>query len=57
MHRMMGITYKTVWFLNHRIREAMASSPKTSGPIGRKDMIVEVRETSSISVAFVWRNP
>jgi hypothetical protein len=40
MHRMMGITYKTVWFLNHRIREAMASSPKTSGPIGRKDMIV-----------------
>lgn len=45
MHRMMGITYKTAWFLNHRIREAMGLKPDTSGPIGGKEKIVEVDET------------
>jgi hypothetical protein len=44
MHRMMGITYKTAWFLNHRIREAMGL-PVSSGPIGGKEKIVEVDET------------
>ncbi len=24
LHRMLGVTYKTAWFLCHRIREAMA---------------------------------
>ena len=23
MHRMLGVTYKTAWFMTHRIREAM----------------------------------
>lgn len=45
MHRMMGITYKTAWFLNHRIREAMGLKPETCGPVGGKDKIVEVDET------------
>lgn len=48
MHRMMGITYKTAWFLNHRIREAMGLGPepsKTAGPIGGKEKIVEADET------------
>lgn len=45
MHRMMGITYKTAWFLNHRIREAMGLKPQTSGPIGGKEKIVEADET------------
>jgi transposase-like protein len=44
MHRMMGITYKTAWFLNHRIREAM-SLPASAGPIGGKEKIVESDET------------
>lgn len=44
MHRMMGITYKTAWFLNHRIREAMGL-PVSSGPIGGEGKIVEVDET------------
>jgi len=31
MHRMMGITYKTAWFLCHRVREAWAC-PKLPAP-------------------------
>ena len=23
LHRMLGVTYKTAWFMTHRIREAM----------------------------------
>jgi transposase-like protein len=26
LHRMLGVTYKTAWFMAHRIREAMAPS-------------------------------
>jgi len=44
MHRMMGITYKTAWFLCHRVREAMGL-PKTAGPMGGKGKIVESDET------------
>ena len=43
MGRMLGITYKTAWFLCHRIREAMDSP---SGPMGGKpDAVVEADET------------
>ena len=45
MHRMMGITYKTAWFLNHRVREAMGIDVKTAGPIGGDEKIVESDET------------
>lgn len=48
MHRMMGITYKTAWFLNMRIREAMGLRPdpaKTAGPLGGKGKVVESDET------------
>jgi transposase-like protein len=48
MHRMMGITYKTAWFLNMRIREAMGLGPdpaKTAGPLGGKGKVVESDET------------
>jgi hypothetical protein len=27
LHRMLGITYKSAWFMFHRIREAMAEDP------------------------------
>ena len=47
LHRMLGVTYKTAWFLAHRIREAMgvAEPNKSSGPLGGPDKIVEVDET------------
>jgi hypothetical protein len=32
---MLGVTYKTAWFMSHRIREAMKDGP-SAGPIGGK---------------------
>jgi transposase-like protein len=43
LHRMLGVTYKTAWFMAHRIREGMADlSPS---PLGGKGKVVEVDET------------
>jgi transposase-like protein len=41
--RMLGVTYKTAWFMMHRIREAM--KPSNPGPLGGKGKIVEADET------------
>jgi transposase-like protein len=43
LQRMLGVTYKTAWFLCHRIRKAM--TPKTRGPLGGEGKIVEADET------------
>lgn len=43
LQRMLGVTYKTAWFLCHRIREAMATAPR--GPLGGEGKIVEADET------------
>jgi transposase-like protein len=43
LHRMLEITYKSAWFLAHRIREAMASGDFS--PFGSDGGIVEVDET------------
>lgn len=43
LSRMLGVTYKTAWFLCHRIREAM--TPDQRGPIGGENKIVESDET------------
>ena len=43
MHRTLEITYKTAWFLEHRIREAMASGDLSA--FGQGGGIVEVDET------------
>jgi transposase-like protein len=47
LHRMLGVTYKTAWFLCHRIREAMddAEPNKNGGPLGGEGKIVEADET------------
>ena len=45
LHRMLGITYKSAWFLAHRIREAMAVDVKSSSPLGGTGKIVEADET------------
>ena len=43
LHRMLGVTYKTAWFLAHRIREAMREiSPEVLGGEGK---FVEADET------------
>jgi transposase-like protein len=43
LQRMLGVTYKTAWFLCHRIREAMTTTAK--GPLGGEGKIVEADET------------
>lgn len=44
LHRILGITYKTAWYMSHRIREAM-KDPVFSRQLGGEDTIVEVDET------------
>lgn len=43
LHRVLEVTYKTAWFLAHRIREAMRSGDLA--PFGGEGGIVEVDET------------
>ncbi|MEP7043846.1 MAG: IS1595 family transposase [Dokdonella sp.] len=43
IHRMLGITYKSAWFMTHRIREAM--KPNGGGLLGSDGGAVEVDET------------
>ena len=45
LHRMLGVTYKTAWFMAHRIREAMKEDVASSGPIGGEGKTVEADET------------
>jgi transposase-like protein len=45
LHRMLGVTYKTAWFMAHRIREAMKEDVVSSGPIGGEGKTVEADET------------
>lgn len=43
IHRTIGVTYKTAWFMCHRIREAMNIG--TTSPLGSNGSPVEVDET------------
>jgi transposase-like protein len=42
IHRMLGVTYKTAWFMCHRLREAMKDN---GGPLGGPGKTVEADET------------
>lgn len=42
LHRTLGITYRSAWFLAHRVREAMADYDPE--PLGGKDKVVEADE-------------
>jgi transposase-like protein len=44
IHRTIGVTYKTAWFMMHRLREAMADL-KPSGPLGGSGKVVEADTT------------
>jgi transposase-like protein len=49
LHRMLGITYKSAWFMAHRIREAMR--PTAAIPMGQGGGGVEIDET------YIGRDP
>jgi transposase-like protein len=49
LHRILGVTLKTAWFMSHRIREAMRSNDLT--PFGSEGGAVEVDET------FIGQDP
>jgi transposase-like protein len=42
LHRTLGVTLKTAWFMGHRIREAMDNN---TGPLGGEGKVVEADET------------
>src|SRR5215210_401914 len=44
MERMLGVTYKTAWFLMHRIREAMDEANNPHEPLGGPDKVIESDE-------------
>jgi transposase-like protein len=44
LHRMLGVTYKSAWFMTHRIREAMKPDSTPFPPIGGEGKTVEVDE-------------
>lgn len=44
IHRTLGVTYKTAWFMTRHIREAMAPA-KDAGPLGGSGKTVEADET------------
>lgn len=44
LHRTLGVTLKTAWFMSHRIREAMRDG--NLGPLGGNGLIVEADETN-----------
>jgi transposase-like protein len=49
VHRMLGISYKSTWFMMHRLREAMRQGDLA--PMGGPGSIVEIDET------FIGRKP
>lgn len=49
LHRILGVTLKTAWFMSHRIREAMRTGDLA--PMGSGGGVVEIDET------FIGRDP
>src|SRR5258708_37691607 len=49
LHRMLKITYKSAWFMAHRIRAAM--SDPNAGPLGGPGKVVKADETYHGKVA------
>jgi hypothetical protein len=46
--RVLGVDFKTGWFIGHRIREAMMPTKSHSGPLGGEGKIVESDETYTV---------
>src|SRR6202035_65716 len=44
IHRMLGVSYKSAWFMCHRIRESLRDT-KIDTPLGGQNKVVEADET------------
>jgi transposase-like protein len=49
IHRALGVTYKTAWFMMHRLREAMTDAEL--GPMGTLSGAVQVDETDFLNTS------
>lgn len=54
LHRMLGVAYRTAWFMAHRIREAMIDT--APAPLGGKGKVVEVDETLTGQAGYTFNN-
>ena len=54
LSRTLNVTYKTAWFVGHRIREAMADHDPQ--PLGGVDKVVEVDETFQGPAKYIFIN-
>ena len=54
LHRTLNITYRSAWFMAHRIREAMRDD--RPGPLGGEGQVVESDETYIGPPAWVYSN-
>jgi len=45
LHRTLKVTYKTAWFMEHRLREAMRELHPVDAPLGGRGKTVEIDET------------
>jgi transposase-like protein len=54
LHRTLGVTYKTAWFMAHRIREAMKD--ENPGPMGGKGSVIEADETFIGPSGYEFKN-
>jgi hypothetical protein len=55
LHRMLGVTYKTAWFMGHRIRAGMATKPE-EGLGGEGQSSRPTKRTSAINVLALYRS-
>jgi transposase-like protein len=45
IHRMLGVSYKSAWFMMHRIRESLREKMPEAGGLAGKNKVVEADET------------
>jgi len=57
LHRMLGITYKSAWFMAHRIREAMTPTAGQKDPLGGAGKVVEADETYLLKTGRKAKGP
>ena len=54
LHRTLKVTYRSAWFMAHRIREAMRDDDPT--PLGGKDKVIEADETFIGPPKWIYSN-